>query len=153
MTETKKFITKVEKELAGKTISAEMGIAVPFVNLAEANKLSKKLKIAAQNVHHEDNGAYTAEISVAMLTDLKIKYCITGHSERREYFGETDKMINMKNSKLIKAGITPIFCFGETEEQYVSKKTKTVVRKQLKAGLKKLTAKEVGTMIFAYEPI
>lgn len=153
MAETKRFITSVEKSFAGKTLKADMGIAVPFTQLAEANKMAKKLKIAAQNVHHEDKGAYTAEISVAMLKDLKIKYCITGHSERREYFAETDKMINTKNTKLLEAGITPIFCFGETEAEYVAKKTKAVVRKQLKAGLKGLTNKQIESMILAYEPV
>ena len=109
--------------------------------------------VAAENCHWEDSGAFTGEVSVPMLEEIGIKYCIIGHSERRQMFGDTDETVNKKAKRLLKAGITPILCIGETEAQYDAGETEKVIRDQLTGSLADLCAKCVGSMVIAYEPI
>ena len=111
------------------------------------------LIIAAENCHFKDSGAFTGEVSVPMLEEIGLKYCIIGHSERREMFGDTDETVNLKAKRLIDAGITPILCIGETEAQYDAGETEKVIREQLSGSLADLCPKCVANMVIAYEPI
>ena len=122
-----------------------------FKRTAQDN--AKNLIVAAENCHWEDSGAFTGEVSVPMLEEIGIKYCIIGHSERRQMFGDTDETVNKKAKRLLKAGITPILCIGETEAQYDAGETEKVIRDQLTGSLADLCAKCVGSMVIAYEPI
>ncbi len=132
---------------------ATFGVGTSFLALNEANKAAKNLVIAAQNCHFADNGAFTGEVSVPMLQELGVKYCIVGHSERREMFGDSDATVNAKTKKLIAADITPIVCIGETEAQYDAKETETVIRTQLSGSLADLCPCSVKDIVIAYEPI
>jgi triosephosphate isomerase len=109
--------------------------------------------LGAQNVFWEDKGAYTGEVSPSMLAKLAVSYVIVGHSERREIFGETDEMVNKKVKAVIKAGMTPIMCCGETLEEREAGETAAKVSRQVQAGLDGLDSKQVGAMVIAYEPI
>ena len=151
---TKEFFQKAESMLEGKDQSqVQMGIGVPFINILEAKKLAKNILIAAQNVHHEDSGAFTGEISVNMLKDIGIEYCIVGHSERREHFKENDNFINQKVIKLLANNINPILCVGETEEEYNKGSTASVVTNQIGKALQSIDNQKVQKIIVAYEPI
>ena len=132
---------------------ATFGVGTSFIALNDANKAAKNLIVAAENCHFEDNGAFTGEVSVPMLEEIGVKYCIIGHSERREMFGDTDETVNKKAKRLIKADITPILCIGETEAQYDAGETEKVIRTQLSGSLADLCADCVGNMVIAYEPI
>lgn len=132
---------------------ADFGIASSFIALNETNKAASKLIVAAENCHFADNGAYTGEVSVPMLEEIGVKYCIIGHSERREMFGDTDETVNKKAKRLIDAKITPILCIGETEAQYDAKETETVIRTQLTGSLANLCPECVANLVIAYEPI
>lgn len=109
--------------------------------------------VGAQNMHWEDAGAYTGEVSAAMLAKLGVKYVVLGHSERREYFDETDEMVNKKVQAAIEAGLTPILCVGETLEERESGVTEEKLARQITAGLKGVKPEQMKTMIVAYEPI
>ena len=132
---------------------ATYGVGTSFLALNEANKLAKNLIVAAENCHFEDSGAFTGEVSVPMLEEIGVKYCIIGHSERREMFGDTDETVNKKAKRLIKAGITPIVCIGETEAQYDAGESEKVIRDQLSGSLADLCADCVKNIVIAYEPI
>lgn len=113
-----------------------------------------EIKVGAQNVHFEDEGAFTGEISVNMLSEIGVDYCIVGHSERREFFGETDETVNLKLKKIFDASeIIPILCVGENLEQRENGQEKTIVEAQLKADLKDLSKAVVSKLVIAYEPI
>ena len=110
--------------------------------------------VGAQNVHFADEGAYTGEVSLDMLKEIGVDYCIIGHSERREYFGETDETVNLKLKKLLsESEITPILCVGENLEQREAGEEKTIVGAQIKADLASLVAEDVAKLVIAYEPI
>jgi triosephosphate isomerase len=133
----------------------ESVICAPFTALpalAEAVK-GTKLKIGAQNMHWEESGAYTGEISGAMLKDLGVDYVIIGHSERRAYFAETDETVNRKVHAAFRYGITPIICVGEKLEEREAGQTKEVCRVQTEAALQGLTAEQAAQAVIAYEPI
>ncbi len=133
----------------------EVVIGVPFVSIPAAINAAKgsNIKVAAQNVHWEANGAYTGEISCGMLKELGVDYVIIGHSERREYFAETNEMINKKARAIIDAGMQPIICCGETLTQREQGVTAEHVRYQIKVALLGLSAQEVSNLVIAYEPI
>lgn len=133
--------------------TATYGIAAPFTCVGTCAENAKNLIVAAQNVHFEDQGAYTGEVSVLMLEELGLKYCVVGHSERRGMFGETDETVNKKLHRLFQANITPIMCIGETLEQFEANETEKVIRTQLQKGLKDLSAESVAQLVIAYEPI
>lgn len=149
--ETKAFFEAVDAVAASE--NATYGIGCPFTDLRTAQDNAKNLIVAAENCHWEDSGAFTGEVSVPMLEEIGIKYCIIGHSERRQMFGDTDETVNKKAKRLLKAGITPILCIGETETQYDAGETEKVIRDQLTGSLADLCAKCVGSMVIAYEPI
>lgn len=151
--ETKKYISSIEKQLQTMKSNEEVGVAVPFTNISEAKKLAKKVIVCAQNVHHEKAGAFTGEISFAMLKSLKVTHCLVGHSERRAYFGETDKQVNAKNILLIENSITPVFCVGETESQFTKKQTTKVITEQVTKGLANISKADASKVIVAYEPV
>ena len=149
--ETKAFFEAVDAVAASE--NATYGIGCPFTDLRTAQDNAKNLIVAAENCHWEDSGAFTGEVSVPMLEEIGIKYCIIGHSDRRQMFGDTDETVNKKAKRLLKAGITPILCIGETEAQYDAGETEKVIRDQLTGSLADLCAKCVGSMVIAYEPI
>ena len=152
--ETKAFFEAVDGVAASE--NATYGIGCPFTSflaLNDANKAAKNLIVAAENCHFEDSGAFTGEVSVPMLEEMGVKYCIIGHSERREMFGDTDETVNKKAKRLIKAGITPILCVGETEADYDAGNSEKVIREELAGSLADLCPKCVGEMVIAYEPI
>ncbi len=132
---------------------ATYGVGTSFLALQDAIKNAKNLIIAAENCHFEDSGAFTGEVSVPMLEEIGLKYCIIGHSERRQMFGDSDETVNKKAKRLIKAGITPIVCIGETEAQYDAKETESVIRSQLSGSLADLCPECVKGIVIAYEPI
>ena len=130
-------------------------IGVPFVALDGVVKEAKgtNIKVAAQNMHWEDNGAFTGEISAKMLKDIGVEYVIIGHSERRQYFNETDETVNKKVLKAVSVGLTPIICVGESLSQREQGVTKDLIRYQVKIALRGLTKDEASKVIIAYEPI
>ena len=133
----------------------EVGIAPAFTALHPAGKRlgNGKLRLCAQNVHHEAQGAYTGEVSVAMLRDVGCAYAIIGHSERRTLFGETDEGCGQKVAAVMQGGLLPILCVGETLEERDGSRTLAVVSRQLAAGLAALQADDVRRVVVAYEPV
>ncbi|HCY05828.1 MAG TPA: triose-phosphate isomerase [Erysipelotrichaceae bacterium] len=150
--EAKKFVKEIELILTGEE-KAEYGVAVPFTLIDKAVDKAKNLLISAQNCHFEDSGAYTGEVSVPMLKDVKVTHCVIGHSERRMMFADTDETVNKKAKKLIENGIVPIVCIGESEAQYDNGETESVIRSQLNGSLAGLDPKAVENIVVAYEPI
>lgn len=138
-----------------KDISCKIIICVPFTNLQTAIEccLNSNIKVAAQNCHFEDCGAFTGEISPIMLKELGVEYVILGHSERREYFAETDKTINKKLESVLGHGLKPILCIGETLDQRELGITEEVISTQLKITLNNLTQENIKDIIIAYEPV
>ena len=111
------------------------------------------IKLGAQNVHSEDHGAFTGELSAAMLKASGCEYTIIGHSERRQYFGETDKTVNLRTVAAVKAGLKAIVCVGETLNEREANYTNTIVSYQTKMALTNLTAEELDNVVLAYEPV
>ena len=153
-TETKKFAEDMKK-IMPKAKWCDTLICVPACNISVATRAFKDLRISvgAENVYFEEKGAFTGEISANMLKDLSVKYVIVGHSERRQYFGETDETVNKRAKAALEANITPIICVGETLEQRESGVTDTIVSKQTVAALAGFSAEEVVRSVIAYEPI
>ncbi|HHY13862.1 MAG: triose-phosphate isomerase [Clostridium sp.] len=135
--------------------SVEVVVCPPYISLYEASKIldSTKIGIGAQNMHWEDKGAYTGEISPFMLKEIGCKYIIIGHSERRQYFGETDEMVNLKVKSALDNQMVPIICVGEDMEQREKGQTVVVVSEQVKKGISGLTPKQALSIVIAYEPI
>lgn len=133
----------------------ESVICAPFIQLPALTAAVRgtTIKIGAQNLHWEDSGAYTGEISGAMLSDLGVQYVIIGHSERRAYFAETDESVNKKVHAAFKHGLVPIVCVGEKLEEREAGQTKEVCRVQTEAALQGLTGDQVKQTVIAYEPI
>ena len=134
---------------------AEVVFCVPFVDLYPVLEELKGtgIGVGAENMHFEDNGAFTGEVSAPMLKEMGVGYVVLGHSERRQYFGETDEMVNKKVKKALEAGIVPIMCCGETLEQREAGITIEWVRIQIKCGLASISAEDVQKVVVAYEPI
>jgi len=130
-------------------------VCPPFVDLAAAKEAlaGSNIALGAQNMHFEESGAYTGEVSPGMLKALGVEYVILGHSERRQYFGETDEGVNKKVKAALKWGLKPIVCVGETLEERESGITSEVVCRQTKLALLGLSAMEAAGVIIAYEPI
>lgn len=152
--DTKNFADEI-KPLLPKTRSCESVLCVPFPLLYGMVKATKGLRISvgAQDVSIYDKGAYTGEVSAAMLKDLGVKYCIVGHSERRAYHNETDELVNAKAKKLLENGITPIICVGETLDQREKGITMEWIAMQVKGALYGMTEAEVRRCVIAYEPV
>lgn len=128
---------------------------VPAIDIIPAIEAAKgtNIQIGAENMYYEESGAYTGEIAPAMLTDVGVKYVIIGHSERREYFAETDETVNKKVLKAFEHGITPIICCGETLTQREQGITIDWIRQQIKIAFLNVTAEQAKTAVIAYEPI
>ncbi|MBR4768526.1 MAG: triose-phosphate isomerase [Lachnospiraceae bacterium] len=128
---------------------------VPAIDVTTVVKAVKGsgIKVGSENLYFEDEGAYTGEISADMLKDAGAKYVIIGHSERREYFKETDEDINKKVKKALEKGLTPILCCGETLQQREQGITLDWIRMQIKIALQDVTAEQVRSLVIAYEPI
>lgn len=126
--------------------------AIDIVPVVEAVK-GTNVEVGAENMYFEEKGAYTGEISAAMLVDAGVKYVIIGHSERRDYFKEDDALLNKKVKKALEAGLTPILCCGETLEQREMGITLDWIRMQIKSDLVGVSAEQVASMVIAYEPI
>lgn len=126
--------------------------AIDIVPVVEAVK-GTNVKVGAENLYIEDKGAYTGEISADMLVDAGVEYVVIGHSERREYFNETDEFLNKKVKKAIEKGLTPILCCGETLEQREMGVTMDWIRLQIKSALAGVAASDVAKLVIAYEPI
>jgi triosephosphate isomerase len=146
------------KELKAKVIAVrktKMIVCPPFTALAGVAKElnDSTVAVGAQNMHWEKQGAFTAEISAGMILNTGATYVILGHSERRQYFGETDTMINQKLITALAAGLLPIVCVGETLEQREQGVTNEVVGTQLEGSLAGITAEEMSKIIIAYEPV
>ncbi len=126
--------------------------AIDIVPVVEAVK-GTNVEVGAENMYFEEKGAYTGEISAAMLVDAGVKYVIIGHSERRDYFKEDDALLNKKVKKALEAGLTPILCCGETLEQREMGITLDWIRMQIKSDLVDVSADQAASMVIAYEPI
>lgn len=133
----------------------QTAICAPFTNLEALVEAFKgtDIKVGAQNVHFADEGAYTGEISVAMLEEIGVDFCIIGHSERRQYFAETDEMCNLKLKKLFTGSIRPILCMGESLEERDAGKAFDIVKGQLAADLEGIASEDIRRLVIAYEPI
>ena len=131
-----------------------VGVAPTYLGLQTVKENAvKHLIVAAQNVHFEDKGAYTGEVSVPMLKDIGVSWVIVGHSERRTYDNETNEKCNKKIVKLVHEEMTPVYCVGETLEQFEKGLTKKVVEEQLRVGLQSLCEKCIDKVVIAYEPV
>ncbi|MCI8822782.1 MAG: triose-phosphate isomerase [Lachnospiraceae bacterium] len=137
------------------TEDADVVFCVPAIDIIPAVEAAKgsNIQIGAENMYFEEKGAYTGEISPAMLTDAGVKYVVLGHSERREYFAETSETVNKKMLKAFEHGITPIMCCGETLTQREQGVTMDFIRQQVKVGFLGVTAEQAATAVIAYEPI
>ncbi len=138
-----------------KTEAVDVAICAPFTDLASLIDLLKDtdIKVGAQNVHFEDDGAFTGEISVHMLKEIGVLYCIVGHSERRQYFAETDATVNKKLHKLFTTDIVPIMCVGERLEDREAGNEFKLVESQLVKGLSCIEREDAEKLVIAYEPI
>lgn len=153
--EAKEFAL-ASKELAKKAKEHNilLGVAPTYLSLqAVKENASKDMIVAAQNVHFMDHGAYTGEVSIPMLEELDIDWVIIGHSERRTYDNETNEKCNLKIKALLGHNMVPVYCVGETLEQFEKGLTKKVVGEQIKEGLKDLSKDEAKRIVVAYEPV
>ena len=155
LSESVNLISEIKNAVTGKELNAEIIICPPFTSLETASTLVKdtNIKLGAQNMHFEESGAYTGEISAQMLKSVGCEYVILGHSERRAIFGESDEIINKKIKKALSAGLKPIFCIGETLEQRENGTTKNIIEKQVRNGLTEISAEDLNSIIVAYEPV
>jgi len=144
----------LKNEFLGLT-NREVVLCPPFTSLSAvaAEIRIAPIALGAQNMHYEKEGAFTGEISPFMLQELGVKYVIVGHSERRQHFNEGNKLINKKIKSAAAFGLHPIFCVGETEEERKKKKTKAIIGKQVKEGLKGVSEFEMRKVNIAYEPV
>ena len=133
----------------------EVVLCVPYVDIAAAVEAARgsNIKIGAENVHFKASGAYTGEVSAEMLTACGVEYVVIGHSERRQYFGETDQTVNLRTLAALNAGLKPIVCVGETLEQRELGYTETLLKYQTKMALTNVTAEQLKNVIIAYEPV
>lgn len=144
-----------ELKLIVTNTQVEVVVCPPFTALAAVSEVLKEsnIALAAQNMHWEKQGAYTGEISPVMLKELGVKYVVLGHSERRQYFAETDEAVNKKVKAALENGLIPIVCVGETLEQREAGTTQEVVSAQTRGALAGLTPDQVAGLVIAYEPV
>jgi len=130
-------------------------ICPPYTALVQASEVIQNsiVQLGAQNIYWEDSGAFTGEIAASMLLDAGCKYVIIGHSERRQYFGETNQTVNKRIKKTLAAGLIPIVCVGETLKERESEVTEDIIRKQVEDGLKGIDNESMKKVIIAYEPV
>jgi triosephosphate isomerase (TIM) len=153
--EAASFVETLQRELADKT-DVEVVIIPPFTAIAKVTEAlggSEQIKVGAQNMYWEKGGAFTGEISAAMLRDLFVRYVVLGHSERRQLLGETDEIVNRKVRAAHEASLRPIVCIGETLEQRERGQVEKVLGTQIRGSLAGLGAKELNDTVVAYEPV
>jgi triosephosphate isomerase len=150
--ETLEFIQAFKPRLDDTPDNREVVLCAPFtdLDLLSKNLHGSRIHVGAQNVHWEEAGAFTGEISAAMLTELGVRYVVIGHSERRQYFGETDETVNFRLRAAQRSGLIPILCVGETKQQRDAGETEAVIFKQLE---KDLIGVDQQQLVIAYEPI
>lgn len=153
-TEAKELAKGVYEQVKGKK-GCDVVVCVPFVDIPAVAQIVKGtiIKLGAQNVHFEEKGAYTGEISANMLKDCGVQYVIVGHSERREYFGETDETVNKRAKAALNAGLTAIICVGEKLWERECGITAEVVSRQVKLALYDIPEEQMQNVIIAYEPV
>ena len=148
------FINEIKPMVEGKN-NCDIIFCAPFVTIGAAMEAAKgsNIKIGAQNVHFAENGAFTGEISAKMLKEIGVEYVIIGHSERRQYFGETDATVNLRTKAALAAGLKVILCLGEVKEERLAGITDEVVAMQTKLNLAGVSIEELKNVIIAYEPV
>ena len=148
------FINEIKPMVEGKN-NCDIIFCAPFVTIGAAMEAAKgsNIKIGAQNVHFEEKGAFTGEISAKMLKEIGVEYVIIGHSERRQYFGETDHTVNLRTKAALAAGLKVILCLGEVKEERLAGITNEVVAMQTKLDLAGISAEDLKNVIIAYEPV
>jgi len=145
---------ELDAALAGKTINCDVVVGVPATHIASVvAAVDSKVGVAAQNCADKASGAYTGEISAAMVASTGAKYVILGHSERRAYYGETAEILKEKTLLALANGLTPIFCIGEVLEEREAGKQNEVVKAQIEESLFNLSAEDFGKIVLAYEPV
>lgn len=151
--ETKKLISELTAVVGESDVTVV--VCVPFTSLAAAVELTKgtPVKVGAQNCHFKSSGAYTGEISADFLAEMGVEYVVIGHSERRQYFAETDLTVNLRTKAALKAGLLPIVCVGESLAEREDGITETVVELQTVAALTNITSEELKHIVIAYEPV
>ncbi len=151
---TKAFIEELAPMVRGMD-QCDIVLCVPYVDIATAVEAAKgtNIHIGAENVHFAKSGAYTGEVSAEMLTEIGTEYVVIGHSERRQYFGETDETVNLRTKAALAAGLKVILCLGEVKEQRLAGITDEVVSMQTKLDLAGVSAEELQNVIIAYEPV
>ncbi len=152
--ETRAFIKELTPMVQGMD-KCDIVLCVPFVDLdaAVSSARGSNIHIGAENVHFAESGAYTGEISAKMLTEVGVEYVIVGHSERRQYFAETDETVNLRTKAALAAGLKVILCLGEVKEERLSGITDEVVTRQTKLALADISAEDIKNVIIAYEPV
>ena len=152
--QAKALIEETKPLVAGKD-NCDVIFCVPYVDIHAAQEAAKgsNIKIGAENVHFAEKGAYTGEISAEMLKECGIEYVIIGHSERRQYFGETDETVNLRTKAALNAGLKVILCLGEVKDERLNGITDEVVSMQTKLDLKDVSADQLKNVIIAYEPV
>ncbi len=152
--QAKALIEETKPLVAGKD-NCDIIFCVPFVDIHAALEAAKgsNIKIGAENVHFEEKGAFTGEISASMLKECGVDYVIVGHSERRQYFGETDTTVNLRTKAALNAGMTVLLCLGEVKDERLNGITNEVVSMQTKLALKDITEEQLANVIIAYEPV
>ena len=148
------FINEIKPMVAGKD-NCDIIFCAPYVTIAAAQAAAEgsNIKIGAENVHFAAKGAYTGEVSAEMLTACGVEYVIIGHSERRQYFAETDETVNLRTKAALAAGMKVILCLGEVKEERLAGITKEVVSMQTKLDLAGVSAEDMKNVIIAYEPV
>ena len=148
------FINEIKPMVEGKN-NCDIIFCAPYVTISAAMEAAKgsNIKIGAQNVHFEEKGAFTGEISAKMLKEIGVEYVIIGHSERRQYFGETDHTVNLRTKAALAAGLKVLLCLGEVKEERLAGITNEVVGMQTKLDLAGISADELKNVIIAYEPV
>ncbi|HKM32964.1 MAG TPA: triose-phosphate isomerase, partial [Oscillospiraceae bacterium] len=157
MNKTRSEANVLINELKDKVANAscDVVVCVPFTNLETVLNAAKgtNIKVGAQNCHYEKSGAFTGEISADMLAEMGVEYVVIGHSERRQYFGETDVTVNLRTKAALAAGLTVILCVGELLDQREQGITEEIVSMQTKIALSEIPATDLSRIIIAYEPV
>ncbi|HEX4717920.1 MAG TPA: triose-phosphate isomerase [Thermoleophilaceae bacterium] len=153
--EARAYVTELLPLIEGKADAVDVGICVPFTALEVCVEAAKgsPLRVLAQNVHEEGHGAFTGEVSCAMLTDVGAVGAVIGHSERRQYFCETDRALQRKLPAVLAAGLEPILCVGELEEERENGETERRLRHQVQEAFEHVEAEAVKRVVIAYEPV
>ncbi len=155
VSEAEAFVKELVVALDGGSDDVDVVVAPPFTSLFSIGNLlvGSTIGLAAQNAHWESSGAYTGEVSAKMLNDVGCKYAIIGHSERRQYFGETDETVNKRLQAVLAEGLTPILCVGEILEERKAGRTWEVIETQLRRGLADVSPSGAERLVIAYEPV